>query len=75
MRKKILSFLPVLLAGFLLGADQPKIPPMPSAVTFNSVTSMKSGIEVYSLMGMGTKRTWDDEIGRASCRERVCLYV
>lgn len=60
MRKKILCFLPVLFAGFLLGADQPKIPPMPSAVTFNSVTSLKSGIEVYSLMGMGTKRTWDD---------------
>ena len=60
MTKKIVYFLPVVLAGFLLGADQPKIPPMPAAVTFNSVASIKSGIEVYSLMGMGTKRTWDD---------------
>jgi len=60
MTKKIVYFLPTLLAGFLLGAEQPKIPPMPSAVTFNSVAWIKSGIEVYSLMGMGTKRTWDD---------------
>ena len=60
MTKKIVYFLPVLLAGFLLAADQPKIPPMPAAVTFNSVASIKSGLEVYSLMGMGTKRTWDD---------------
>lgn len=60
MMKKIVYFLPVLFAGFLLGAEQPKIPPMPSAVTFNSVASLKSGIEVYSLMGIGTKRTWDD---------------
>jgi len=60
MTKKIVYFLPVLFVGFLVGAEQPKIPPMPAAVTFNSVASIKSGIEVYSLMGMGTKRTWDD---------------
>ena len=60
MTKKIAYILPVLLVGFLLGAEQPKIPPMPSAVTFNSVASLKGGIEVYSLMGIGTKRTWDD---------------
>lgn len=60
MNKKIVCFLPVLLAVFLLAADQPKIPPMPVAVTSNSVTSLKNGIEVYSLMGIGTKRTWDD---------------
>lgn len=60
MTKKILCLVTVLFAVFLLGADQPKIPPMPTAVTFNSVTSLKSGIDVYSLMGIGTKRTWDD---------------
>jgi len=64
MTKKITYFLPVLLIGFLLGAEQPKIPPMPSAVTFNSVASLKSGIDVYSLMGIGTKRTWDDVSNR-----------
>ena len=60
MKKKIVYCLPVLLAVFLLGADQPKIRPMPEAVTSNSVASLKSGIEVYSIMGIGTKRTWDD---------------
>jgi len=60
MKKKIVYCLPVLLAVFLLGAEQPKIPPMPVAVTSNSVAALKSGIEVYSIMGIGTKRTWDD---------------
>lgn len=60
MNKKIVFFLPVLFAGFGLGADQPKIPPMPIAVTSNAIATLKSGIEVYSLMGIGTKRTWDD---------------
>ena len=61
MKQKIVYCLPVLLAVFLLlGADQPKIRPMPVAVTSNSVASLKGGIEVYSIMGIGTKRTWDD---------------
>jgi N-acetylneuraminic acid mutarotase len=60
MNKKIVFFLPVLFAGLVLGADQPKIPPMPIAVTSNAIATLKSGIEVYSLMGIGTKRTWDD---------------
>lgn len=60
MKKKIVYCLPVLFTVVLFGADQPKIPPMPIAVTSNSIASLKSGIEVYSLMGIGTKRTWDD---------------
>jgi N-acetylneuraminic acid mutarotase len=59
--KKLLVFLfPVLCAVFLLAADQGKIPPMPVAVANNAVASLKNGIEVYSLMGVGTKKTWDD---------------
>jgi len=53
-------FLPVLCAVFLLAADQPKIPPMPGAVSNNAVASLKNGIDVYSLMGVGPKKTWDD---------------
>src|SRR2546430_10811609 len=49
-----------LCAVLLLAADQPKIPPMPSAVTENAVASLRNGLEVYSLMGIGTKKTWDD---------------
>jgi len=53
-------FLPVLCVVFLLAADQPKIPPMPGAVSNNAVASLKNGIDVYSLMGVGPKKTWDD---------------
>ena len=60
MRKLAFFFLPVLCALFLLAADQPKIPPMPSAVANNAVASLKNGIDIYSLMGVGTKKTWDD---------------
>ena len=50
----------IFCATFLLAADQPKIPPMPVPITSNAVISLKNGIEVYSLMGIGKKRTWDD---------------
>ncbi len=60
MKKLSVVFLPVLCAVFLLAADQPKIPPMPVAVSDNAVAALKNGIEVYSLMGVGTKKTWDD---------------
>jgi N-acetylneuraminic acid mutarotase len=50
----------MLCAVFLRAADQPKIPPMPTALSNNAVASLKNGIEVYSLMGVGPKKTWDD---------------
>jgi len=59
--KKLPAFsLPVLCAVFLLAADQPKIPAMPGAVSSNAVASLKNGLEIYSLMGIGPKKTWDD---------------
>jgi len=33
---------------------------MPAAVTNNAVAALKGGLEVYSLMGIGPKKTWDD---------------
>jgi N-acetylneuraminic acid mutarotase len=60
MRKLPAVLLPVLSAVLLLAADQSKIPPMPSAVSSNAVASLKNGIEIYSIMGVGTKKTWDD---------------
>lgn len=59
MNKRLLFLLPVLAAVLLQAADQPKIPPMPEALTENAVASLRNGIEVFSLMGIGTKRTWD----------------
>jgi N-acetylneuraminic acid mutarotase len=60
MTKRFVLCLPVAFSLLLLAADQPKIPAMPNAVTSNAVASLKGGIEVYSLMGLGTKKTWDD---------------
>lgn len=59
MKKRLPFLLPVLCAVLLQAADQPKIPPMPEALTENAVASLRGGIEVFSLMGIGTKRTWD----------------
>jgi len=53
-------FFAALCAVFLAATDQPKVPPMPGAVSNNAVASLKNGLEVYSLMGVGTKKTWDD---------------
>ena len=60
MKKLAVFLLPVLCAVFLLAADQGKIPPMPVAVSSNAVASLQNGLEIYSLMGIGTKKTWDD---------------
>lgn len=51
---------PVVCAILLLAADNPKMPPMPEALSGNAVASLKNGLELFSLMGVGTKKTWDD---------------
>lgn len=59
--RKLLAFL--LCLGFaivLFAADNPKFPPLPVAVSSNAVASLRGGLELYSLMGIGNKKTWDD---------------
>jgi len=59
--KKSFGFLLLLLfAVILLAADAPKLPSMPAAVSSNAVASLKSGLELFSLMGVGPKKSWDD---------------
>jgi N-acetylneuraminic acid mutarotase len=64
MRKFSLCLVPALLSALgtalLLASDQPKIPPMPSGVAGNVVVVPRGGLDVYSLMGIGPKKTWDD---------------
>lgn len=60
MKRRLVLFLPVPFSLLLLAADQPKIPAMPTAVTSNAVATLKGGIEIYSMMGIGTKKTWED---------------
>ena len=51
--------LALLLAPWFASA-QDKIPPMPAAVSGNAVASLKSGTELFSFMGVGPRKTWDD---------------
>jgi N-acetylneuraminic acid mutarotase len=60
MRKPFFFLLPVLATVLLEAVDQSKIPPIPKAVTSNAVASLRGGVEVYSLMGIGARKTWDD---------------
>src|SRR5271165_1434931 len=60
MKKLAVFFFPVLFAVLLLAVDQSKIPPMPAAVSDNAVVALRGGLDVYSLMGIGAKKTWDD---------------
>jgi N-acetylneuraminic acid mutarotase len=60
MKRIAAFFFPVLCALFLLAADQPKFPAMPAAVSGNAVASLRGGLEIYSVMGIGPKKTWDD---------------
>jgi N-acetylneuraminic acid mutarotase len=55
-------FLLVLLlcAVIVLGADEKRIPSMPAAVSGNAVASLKDGLQIFSMMGVGPRKTWDD---------------
>jgi hypothetical protein len=55
----------VLLFAFIasviaIGQEEPKFPPMPAAVSGNAVAGLKGGYELYSLMGVGPKKDWND---------------
>ncbi len=54
-------FFLILLAGFLFAEEPVKFDPLPVPATNNAVTSVKSrgSLLLYSLMGMGAKKTWD----------------
>src|SRR5437588_7436661 len=59
--KKLSAFLVlVLCAAILLATDASKIPSMPAAVSSNAVASLKGGLELFSMMGVGPRKTWDD---------------
>lgn len=51
----------VLCAATLFSADdEKKVPSMPAAVSGNAVASLKDGLEIFSMMGVGPLKTWDD---------------
>jgi N-acetylneuraminic acid mutarotase len=56
------SLLCFLLPGNLHSASEPKIAPMPAAVSNNAVATShpgEAGQKIFSFMGIGPKKTWD----------------
>jgi N-acetylneuraminic acid mutarotase len=49
-----------LCAAIAIAQDEPKFPSMPAAVSNNAVAGLKGGFELFSLMGIGPKKNWDD---------------
>jgi N-acetylneuraminic acid mutarotase len=60
MRKTLIFVFLLLGSTTALGDDEKKLPPMPAAVSSNAVASLKDGLELYSMMGVGPRKTWDD---------------
>src|SRR5712692_4236766 len=60
MRKLSSVLLLALFAVLLLAAGESRIPSMPAAVSGNAVASLKDGLQLFSLMGVGPRKTWDD---------------
>lgn len=64
MKKLLPAFLLVVAAGFVYAASkqpQVKLDPLPAPLTSNAVASVKSGdgLQFYSFMGIGARKTWD----------------
>ena len=60
MKKFFAIFLLSFYGTICWSQEEAKFPPMPAAVSGNAVASLKSGFELFSLMGVGPKKTWDD---------------
>ncbi len=60
MKKSPFLIVLLLCAALLPGADEKKIPSMPAAVSGNAVAALKDGLQVFSMMGVGPRKAWDD---------------
>jgi hypothetical protein len=61
MKRRLLLFPLLALHGALFAATEPGVEPLPEAISNNAVAilKVKGQIELFSLMGMGPKKTWD----------------
>jgi N-acetylneuraminic acid mutarotase len=61
MKRHLLLFSLLLLPGLLFAAADSGVEPLPEAVSNNAVATLKvkGEVELFSLMGMGPKKTWD----------------
>jgi N-acetylneuraminic acid mutarotase len=60
MKKHFLLFLLLAMDGFLFAAD-PNVEPLPEPLSNNAVAilKIKGQLELFSMMGIGAKKTWD----------------
>jgi N-acetylneuraminic acid mutarotase len=56
--------LSALLCATVEGANEPEFPAMPAAVSDNAVATLKGGFDLFSIMGVGPKKAWDDVTNR-----------
>jgi N-acetylneuraminic acid mutarotase len=50
----------ILFSTIALAQEKIKFPPMPAAVSNNAVASLKNGYQLFSFMGVGPKKNWDN---------------
>jgi N-acetylneuraminic acid mutarotase len=60
MRKFSALLLLILFSTIALAQEKIKFPPMPGAVSNNAVASLKNGYQLFSFMGVGPKKNWDN---------------
>jgi Kelch motif len=60
MNKSRFSLMLMVCALLAFAADEKKLAPMPAAVSGNAVAVLKDGLELFSMMGVGPRKTWDD---------------
>ncbi len=61
MKTRLLLFPLLAVHGLLLAATEPGVEPLPEAISNNAVAilKVKGQLELFSMMGMGPKKTWD----------------
>jgi N-acetylneuraminic acid mutarotase len=78
MKKLHISAALVLCVAIAPAADKAdRVPSLPVAVSGNAVASVREGLQIFSIMGVGPKKTWDDvtnklfvmDMGSAKWRE------
>lgn len=67
MRNWLILFAMMLCAVCVLGSsssEERSLAPMPAAVSGNAVASLREGLDLFSIMGIGPRKTWDDVTSR-----------
>ena len=61
MKRRLLLFPLLALLGLLLAAADSSVEPLPEAMSNNAVAILrvKGQLELFSMMGIGPKKTWD----------------